>query len=118
MQKYLKAKSIKRFEAQLLFKFRTRMEDFGENFKNGNENIVCRLCKDDNKMDSQNHLLECPIINNLLPETKGANLRDIYSKDELKNKKIVEILVKAMKSRCDLLPQKKKNRRSISKSSD
>ena len=87
MQKYFKSKIIKKFEAQELFKFRTHMEDFGENFKNGNENLVCKLCKDESKTDSQNHLLECSVINNAIPDTISANIMDIYSKVEGKNKK-------------------------------
>ena len=85
------------------------MEDFSENFKNGNENLVCKLCKDVNKIDSQNHLLQCSIINDLIPETINANIMDIYSKNEKIKKRIIILLMKAMGKRSDLLPKKKRS---------
>ena len=108
MQPYFQSKIIKKFEAQKLFKFRTNMEDFSQNFKNGNENIVCKLCNDESKLDSQNHFLKCKIINELIPESINANIMDIYSKNENIKKQIIVILMKAMTKRIELLPKKKR----------
>ena len=45
LQNYLKSRTMSKFEAQKLFRFRTYMEDFRENLKNGNENLwFCPLC--------------------------------------------------------------------------
>ena len=103
IQNYLKTKIINKFEAQRLFKFRTHMEDFKLNFKNGSEDLSCLLCGENGKEDSQSHFLECSKINNKIPETTNLNIRDIYSQKEEENKEIIKILIKATKIRSDLL---------------
>ena len=44
MQSYLKNEKVTKIEAQTYFKFRTRMEDFANNFRNGFTDIDCGLC--------------------------------------------------------------------------
>ena len=103
MQNYLKSKNISKFQAQKLFKFRTYMEDFRENFRNGNENLVCRSCLNVDQLDSQSHFLNCSTINFEIPETKNKNINNIFSEDVQINKNIVQILIKALKKRNDLM---------------
>ena len=106
MQHYFKSKIISKFESQKLFKFRTNMEDFKENFKNGNENLVCLVCEENDKVDSQSHFLNCSVINTEIHETIDANIEDIYSQEEQKIKNIIKILIKSSKLRNQLLSRK------------
>ena len=47
-------------EKKLVFKFRTRMLNFGENFRGGQTSTICPLCNSHN--DSQFLALSCPKI--------------------------------------------------------
>lgn len=73
MQNYLKSKeqpSIKR----TIFKFRTRMARFGENFRGQNGPIMCPLCQ--SHLDNQSMSFQCKVINE---ETEiFGKLEDIY----------------------------------------
>ena len=68
MQSYFKNGNLSKCEAQHYFKFRTRMEDFADNFKKGSVDISCRLCSqsdynDSEKYpDSQKHFLNCNVM--------------------------------------------------------
>ena len=74
LQDYLKDGKLKAEEMKTLFKYRTRMENFGENFRGGEEYKVCPLCK--LHLDNQEMSLQCPeIIKHV--NVKG-NLSDIY----------------------------------------
>ena len=74
LQDYLKDGKLKAEEMKTLFKYRTRMENFGENFRGGEEYTVCPLCK--LHLDNQEMSLQCPeIIKHV--NVKG-NLSDIY----------------------------------------
>ena len=61
MQEYLKDKNITVFQAKILFKVRTRMEHFGENFKGGAPTRPCPVCKA--STDTQSHSFQCSVIN-------------------------------------------------------
>ena len=61
MQKYLELENLNKNEAQTLFKYRTRMAKFGENFRRKNSFVICPLCHthlDSQKMNYEN----CPIL--------------------------------------------------------
>ena len=103
LQNHLKSFFFSKFEAQKLFRFRTYMEDFKENFRNGNENLGCTLCLKSDKLDSQSHFLDCSVINSEIPETKNQSLDDIFSDVENKIKTIIKIIIKAHKKRSELL---------------
>ena len=62
MQEYLKDKSLSTLQAKLLFKFRTRMANFWENFKGGQPSKPCPVCKDEETSDSQLHSFCCKIV--------------------------------------------------------
>ena len=59
-QNYLKNGNITVKEAQNLFRYRTRVAKFKENFKNNYDGIECPLCSD--QPDTQAHCVQCPII--------------------------------------------------------
>jgi hypothetical protein len=44
MQDYLKSNEFTTNEVRTIFSFRTRMANFGENFKNGRTHVPCPLC--------------------------------------------------------------------------
>ena len=60
IQNYLLSKDYSLEEKTLIFKYRTRMLNLGENFRAGREYVVCPLCKQ--HKDSQNNLLNCPTV--------------------------------------------------------
>ena len=65
---YLKFSHISTDEAKLLFKLRTRMYAVKNNFKGRYLNdLNCRLCSE-NSLENQEHLLECSILKNCIPE--------------------------------------------------
>ena len=60
MQGYFKKEDISPSQARIIFKFRTRMAKFSENFKGGKptkQRPVCTASKDD-----QSHSFRCPLI--------------------------------------------------------
>ena len=79
--------------------FRTRMSDFGHNYKAGRTKIFCPLCE--LHEDKQTLLLECPeikteLINKFGPDVP-ATLEDIF-KENIK-KMTVDIIRHAMETR-------------------
>ena len=69
--------NIKKEEAINIFKFRTHMADFGENFKSGADVVICPLCLD------QANSFKCQIIKNKI-EVKG-NLKEVYGSNIPRN---------------------------------
>ena len=74
------------------------------------ETKYCPLCKDDEVngqiSDSQEHLMECLKIKELVPEIRqnvSVNHDDIYGDNVVKIRKATELLYLAMKMRTKLL---------------
>ena len=57
-QKYLKSPSIKLNQKRTIFRWRTRMESFGEHFRGGGGPVMCPLCQ--THLDNQAMSLQCP----------------------------------------------------------
>ena len=73
MQDYLKNKDITTKQAKILFKVRTRMENFGENFKAGKPTKPCPVC--DESEDTQNHSYQCKVVSrNIIIDGKYEEL--------------------------------------------
>ena len=76
----------------LLFKFRTRMYQVRNNFRNNykESDILCPLCKSNN--DTQEHLFDCTSIQEVLPEDSQQQgvYSDIFTND-------TELLIKVAK---------------------
>ena len=103
LQSYLKNENLKRNDPQQYFKFRTRMEDFADNFKNGANSIACPLCsmEDDNLesyIDSQQHFFSCRVIGAAVPEISKIGIKQIYSTKTF-NHQEVKILLQALEKR-------------------
>ena len=77
MQKYLELKTMSKKEAIILYKFRTRMAPFGENFRSGKTVTNCPLCL--SHTDSQENSFICPTLNRLL--SINGNYQDIFSEN-------------------------------------
>ena len=91
-QKYLFHKDFNIKDIQLLFKLRTRMVDVKKNFSSIYENLSCEFC-DDNKDESQRHLLQCKKLSSVTQDTK---YEDIFSDPEkqLKITRCFQIILK------------------------
>ena len=62
MQQYMKDKTINTHQAKAAFKFRTRMENFSDNFEGGEPTKKCPLFNDGDHLDTQRHSLVCKVI--------------------------------------------------------
>ena len=75
MQDYLKDGKNRLEDTLNIFKFRTHMADFGENFKAGADVVICPLCMDHE--DSQSQSFKCQWIRNSI-EVAG-NMEEVYN---------------------------------------
>ena len=81
-QKYFNDSRLSPSQVKLLFQLRTRMYPVKLNFKNKvkkhGKNFNCEMCKV--YQDDQKHLLQCPILKNLVPELKTTSVKydDIF----------------------------------------
>ena len=67
MQNYLSSeKTI--LQKKIIFKYRTRMEDYGENFRGGARQVMCPLCQ--LHLDNQELIFQCQVIKSQI-EVKG-----------------------------------------------
>ena len=74
---YLMDKSFSKIDARLLFKFRTRMYSVKANFSTKYENnMLCDLCT--SAECTQQHLLQCPVIKEFIPEIKSSTVKYEY----------------------------------------
>ena len=77
MQDYLQDENISVKQARILFKYRTRMARFWENYKAGRPPQPCPVCKDVQSVDTQRHSFKCKTLTGNI-EVKG-NYDDIFS---------------------------------------
>ena len=86
--------------SNLLFKFRTRMFNVRNNFRNyyKQQNTVCPVCQDGE--DSQEHLFKCKLIRKTV-ETHGSVYEDIFSDDVDTLLKVANVLKQLAKVRED-----------------
>ena len=77
MSKYLTNPSIKSDQARILFKFRTGMAPFGQNFRGLKDNVPCPMCYIG--LDTAEHAWKCNHITGLI--RIECNFNDIYNDD-------------------------------------
>ena len=75
MQNYLSRSDLTQEEKKTIFKYRVRMEQYGENYRVGAPFIKCPLCH--THLDNQEMSFQCPIIRQEV-DIKG-NYSDIYN---------------------------------------
>ena len=95
MQEYLKEKCITPAQAKIIFRLRTRMENFSENFKGGKPTKACPLCLA--STDTQSHSFECQVLLKNI-EISGT-MEDIYNQTiSRETAKTIENIVKFRES--------------------
>ena len=87
MQKYLKLENCDAKEAKTMFKYRTRMALYGENFRQNNTPVSCPLC--DQHLDNQDMGFSNSQVTKLNVQIQGQ-----YS--DLFKQNIPKILVKTL----------------------
>ena len=102
IQKYMVNSDYSYNEVTLIFKFRTRMLNFGQNFRAGRDVVWCPLCH--MHIDSQMLILQCPVIEEALIE-QFSNLR-VMDIRNLFNQNIKTEVVQALKSAIEVRDKK------------
>ena len=77
MQNYFTRPDVEHQDKKTIFRYRVRMERFGENFRGGAESIQCPLCF--SHLDNQEMSFNCPKIKQEI-DIQG-NISDIYEDD-------------------------------------
>ena len=93
MQNYFSRNDLKNEQKQIIFKFRTRMANFGENYRGSRDQVNCPLC--DTHPDKQELSYTCKVIQNEVQP--AGEFEDIYS-DEI-SLHTIETLEKIMEVR-------------------
>ena len=75
MQNYFLREDVKIEQKRLIFKYRTRMAEFGENFRAGRHTVMCPFC--DLHLDSQDLGAKCLIMKTHMKII--GNISDVYS---------------------------------------
>ena len=101
-QEYLLNKKLSFDEQKTIFLLRTRMANFGENFKGCEDQTMCPLCKI--HIDSQSLLLQCPEVRKELSTNFGS--LTIPSIDEVFMDSIDENTAKVLKIAMDIRNKK------------
>ena len=95
MQEYLKENKFNTADARLIFKFRTRMAPFRENFKGSHQSNICPLCEE--HPDDQNLVFSCQFW---IKRGLQGSIEDIYS--ETPTKELVQTLAEMIAVRNNL----------------
>ena len=101
IQNYFLDEKVKTEEMKMIFRYRTRMERFGENFRGGKEQVICPLCQ--NHLDNQDLAFQCSAIKKDLKVT--GNMEEIYK--EKISYDTINALTKISKYREDNIEDKK-----------
>ena len=101
IQKYLKSEKLNLNEILNLFKCRTRMAEFGENYRAGFDIVLCPLCLEDR--DNLSHSFKCSVINQEI-DVKG-DLTKIY--DEIISKETAQTITKILDFRSKFIEKMK-----------
>ena len=96
-QAYLTMETLNIDEIRNIFRWRTRMARFGENYKGGREFVMCPLCR--KHFDNQNMSLDCEIMRSKM--NIQCKMTDIYA--ETVTKETAKVLLQMMKLRETLL---------------
>ena len=87
IQNYLMNGDLSFEEKLIIFKYRTRMADYNENYKSRNLGLPCPLCSD--HIDSQFGATECPVIKQKLANDPNIDtnrtIDDIFTSEISKN---------------------------------
>ena len=95
-QPYFSDRRFSREDVQLLFKLRTKMLDCKTNFEHQYANqLACRICKDENTIEDEDHILKCRELNQ---NEYNSKFSDVYGNtDEQYN--VVKIFKQVLRRR-------------------
>ena len=93
IQNYLLREDLKIEQKRMLFKYRTRMAEYGENFRAGRAQVMCPLCN--LHLDSQILGYKCPVVTTTI-RVEG-NYNEIY--EENTTRETIETLERISKFR-------------------
>ena len=97
-QSYMTSKNISHESVKNIFKYRTHMLDFDENFKEKDTvTKVCKLCK--SHPDSQDSLEDCHEIKKHVDNI--VSIKQLYNEDF--DDKAIEVFIKVLETRTRLL---------------
>ena len=72
---YFTDRRFSKSDVQLMFSLRTKMLDCKTNFQNQyEEDLSCRFCKDKNKLEDEDHILQCTVLNNDKTDVKFSDV--------------------------------------------
>ena len=93
---YFSDKRFSKEDIQILFSLRTKMTDSKSNFSNLFDNdLTCRMCKEVNSIEDEDHILICKKLNT---ERYDAKFADVYSNIE-KQYKVTQVYKKVLRRR-------------------
>ena len=93
---YFSDKRFSKEDIQILFSLRTKMTDSKSNFSNLFDNdLTCRMCKEVNSIEDEDHILICKKLNT---ERYDAKFADVYSDIE-KQYKVTQVYKKVLRRR-------------------
>ena len=95
-KEYFNDRRFSKEDVQLLFALRTKMTDYKSNFSNqyGND-LICRMCKDLNSVEDEDHILLCKTLNT---EQYEVIYTDVYGNID-KQYRVTQIYKKVFRKR-------------------
>ena len=98
MQNYLLSEELKSNEKKLLFKYRTRMAEYGENYRAGRTHVMCPLCN--LHFDNQEMSYQCEVIR--AEVTVTGRLENIFEENiSVETAKMIMKITEVRKSRLE-----------------
>ena len=94
IQKYLKSKTLSTQMSKFIFILRSRMLDISTNYKNKSTLKFCPVCRDENNLDTQEHLMICPLLvsQNQLVQGVVPKYEDLFEDDVEKQTRVASII--------------------------
>ena len=112
MKSYLKSRNIRIQLKKFMFLLRSRMLDVSANYSSKSASKFCPLCRDEESLDTQEHLLSC--INVISKHQIMRNIpmySDIFGDDVEKMVDIATIMKENFRRRIDILKRRHVNQR-------
>ena len=101
IQSYFLNQELSNEEKQTIFSFRTRMANFGENFRAGRTSVICPLCNQ--HKDSQSYIFECSEVKNILKNKFGEIKSTV---EDINNETVCKTSAKILKAAMDIRAEK------------
>ena len=107
MQPYLKEMGISIQLKKFIFSLKCRMLDIASNYPNKFPSKFCPLCRDEESLDTQEHLLSCPkLINSHQLIEDIPSYEDLFGENLKKQIKVACMIQENFKKRKEKLKKK------------